>query len=106
MDPKKYLENVTENLILANLPLNEHKKLRSHLELVSVETRQDLDSVGGGLRYICFPVDCSISLMEHQPGGQRVEVAVIGKEGSTGFNAAQGLTTSPCRTLVLVGGSM
>jgi hypothetical protein len=44
--------------------------------------------------------------MEHQPGGQRVEVAVIGKEGSTGFNAAQGLTTSPCHTIVHVGGSM
>jgi hypothetical protein len=44
--------------------------------------------------------------MEHQPGGQRVEVAVIGKEGSTGFNAAQGLTTSPCHTIVQVGGSM
>ena len=106
MDTKKCLENVTENLILANLPLNEQKKLRTHLELVSVETRQELDSVGGGLRYICFPVDCAISLMEHQPGGQRVEVAVIGKEGSTGFNAAQGLTTSPCRTIVQVGGSM
>jgi hypothetical protein len=44
--------------------------------------------------------------MEHQPGGQRVEVAVIGKEGSAGFNAAQGLTTSPCHTIVHVGGSM
>src|SRR5918994_4392365 len=106
MDPKKYLDKVTENLILANLPLNEQKKLRTHLELVSVETRQELDSAGGGLRYICFPVDCAISLMEHQPGGERVEVAVIGKEGGTGFNAAQGLTTSPCRTIVQVGGSM
>jgi hypothetical protein len=54
MDPKKCLENVTENLILANLPLNEQKKLRTHLELVSVKTRQELDSVGGGLPYICF----------------------------------------------------
>ena len=61
MDPKKYLDNVTENLILANLPLNEQKKLRTHLELVSVETRQELDSVGGGLRYICFPVVRSVS---------------------------------------------
>lgn len=106
MDPKKSLEKVTENLILANLPLNEQKKLRTHLELVSVETRQELDCVGGGLRYICFPVDCAISLMEHQPDGQKVEVAVIGREGSTGFNAAQGLATSPCRTIVQIGGSM
>jgi hypothetical protein len=44
--------------------------------------------------------------MDHQPDGQSVEIAVIGKEGSTGFNAAQGLTASPCRTIVQVGGSM
>ena len=32
MDPKKSLEKVTENLILANLPLNEQKKLRKQLK--------------------------------------------------------------------------
>jgi DNA-binding transcriptional regulator YhcF (GntR family) len=44
--------------------------------------------------------------MDQQPSGQSVEIAVIGKEGSTGFNAVQGLTTSPCRTIVQVGGSV
>ena len=98
--------NLADNFILADLPPNEQKQLESHLELVSVEARQELDEVGSDLRYICFPVDCAISLMDHQPSGQSVEIAVIGKEGSTGFNAAQGLTTSPCRTIVQVGGSM
>jgi len=35
-----------------------------------------------------------------------VEIAVIGKEGSTGFNTAQGVSTSPCSSIVQVGGSM
>ena len=94
------------NLLLGHLPPREQKQLQTHLELVSVEARQELDEVGGDLRYVCFPVDCAISLMDHQANGQTVELAVIGKEGSTGFNAAQGLTTSPCRTIVQVGGSM
>jgi hypothetical protein len=88
------------------LPPHERKQLRTHLELVSVEPRQELNEIGSELRYICFPLDCAISLMDHQPDGQSVEIAVIGKEGSTGFNAAQGLTASPCRTIVQVGGSM
>jgi Crp-like helix-turn-helix protein len=94
------------NLLLGYLPPREQKQLQTHLELVSVEAHQELDGVGGDLRYVCFPVDCAISLMDHQPNGQTVEIAVIGKEGSTGFNAAQGLTTSPCRAIVQVGGSM
>ena len=94
------------NSLLGHLPLREQKQLQTHLELVSVEARQELDEVGADLRYICFPVDCAISLMDHQANGQTVEIAVVGKEGSTGFHAAQGLTTSPCRTIVQVGGSM
>ena len=94
------------NSLLGHLPPREQKQLETHLELVSVEPRQELDDVGGDLRYVCFPVDCAISLMDHQPNGQTVEIAVIGKEGSTGFHVAQGLTTSPCRTIVQVGGSM
>ena len=106
MNMKTSLPDPTANLLLGHLPPQEQKQLQTHLELVSVEARQELDEVGSNLRYICFPLDCAISLMDHQPSGQTVEIAVIGKEGSTGFNAAQGLTTSPCRTIVQVGGSM
>jgi hypothetical protein len=94
------------NLLLGHLPSREQKRLQTHLELVSVEARQELDGVGSDLRYVCFPLDCAISLLGHQSSGRSVEIAVIGKEGSTGFHAAQGLTTSPCRTIVQVGGSM
>lgn len=98
--------NLAGNLILADLPLKERKQLESHLELVSVETRQELQEVGSDIRYIYFPIDCAISLLDHQPSGQSVEIAVIGKEGSTGFSAALGLTIAPCRSIVQVGGSM
>ena len=94
------------NFLLGQLPPREQKRLQSHLELVSVEARQELGGVGSNLRYVCFPLDCAISLLDHQSSGRSVEIAVIGKEGSTGFHAAQGLTTSPCRTIVQMGGSM
>lgn len=106
MKMKTSLPDPSGNLLLALLPPQEQNQLKTHLELVSVEARQELDGVGTDVRYLCFPLDCAISLMDHQPSGQSVEIAVIGKEGSTGFNAAQGLTTSPCRTIVQVGGSM
>lgn len=106
MRSKISLRGPISNLVLGHLPPREQKQLQTHLELVSVQPRQELDEVGANLRYICFPLDCAISLMDRQPSGQSVEIAVIGMEGSTGFNAAQGLTTSPCRTIVQVGGLM
>ena len=78
------------NLLLGQLPPREQKRLQSHLELVSVEARQELGGVGSNLRYICFPLDCAISLLDHQSSGRSVEIAVIGKEGSMLMVSASG----------------
>ena len=56
MNRKSSLADLSGNVILGHLPIQEQKQLQTHLEVVSVEVRQELDEVGGDLRYICFPL--------------------------------------------------
>lgn len=98
-DPK-----IEQNGILACLPPKERTILDEHFEVVSLQTKEELNPVNSPIRYLHFPVNSAISLMDLQPAGGIVEVAVVGMEGCTGFTVMQGLKNAPCRVLVQVGG--
>ena len=98
-DPK-----IEQNSILACLPPKERTILEEHLEVVSLETKEELNEVNSPIRYLHFPVHCGISLMDLQPAGGIVEVAIVGMEGCSGFTVVQGYKNAPCRVLVQVGG--
>jgi CRP-like cAMP-binding protein len=93
------------NRLLAHLPDGEKRVLRGHLRLVSLHTKEELFDVGSPLRHIYFPIDSTISLLDSHRAGRTVEVAVVGKEGCTFSYLLDGLTVSPCRTIIQVGGS-
>ena len=95
----------TENHLLACLPTKEIQLIKEVLEFVSLKTKDELNEVGTAVSFLHFPLDSGISLLDLQPTGRAVEVAVIGKEGCTGFTVMQGTLVSPCRILVQVGGS-
>lgn len=94
-----------DNKLLTNLPRREEQLLRGHLELVSLETKEHINEIGSALAAIHFPLNAAISLMEVQHTGRSVEVAVIGKEGGTNFCLFNGLTISPYRAMVQIGGA-
>jgi CRP-like cAMP-binding protein len=94
-----------QNRILACLPARERKILQEDLELVSLRSREELNELDSPIRYLYFPLDCAISLMDFKPAGGVVEVAVVGKEGCIGFTVVQGYKNAVCRVLVQVGGS-
>jgi CRP-like cAMP-binding protein len=96
---------IEQNHILACLPSKEHKILKEHLDLVSLRSREELNEVDTPIRHLYFPLDSAISFMDFKPAGGVVEVAVVGKEGCTGFTVVQGYRNAPCRVLVQVGGS-
>ena len=96
---------IEHNRILAYLPAKERKILKERLDLVSLQSKEELNEVDSPVRHLHFPVDSAISLMDFKPGGEVVEVAVVGKEGCTGFTVVQGYRHALCRTLVQVGGS-
>lgn len=94
-----------ENRLLDSLPRQERELLQSRLEAVSMETRETLNEVGSRLGYLHFPTAGAISLMEIQSSGRTVEVAVIGREGCSGFYVPDGVKTAPCLTIVQIGGA-
>jgi Crp-like helix-turn-helix protein len=96
---------IEENGILACLPSQERKILKEALELVPLHAKDELNEVDTPVRYLHFPVGSAISLMESQPVGSVVEVAVVGMEGCTGFSVVQGYMNAPCRVIVQVEGS-
>lgn len=97
--------HIEQNRILACLPAKERKTLRDYLEPVSLRSKEQLNEVDSQVRYLHFPVDSAISLMDFKSGGGVVEVAVVGKEGCTGFTVVQGYRNALCRVIVQVGGS-
>lgn len=96
---------VERNRLLSSLPSRERKLLQPNLEAISLQTKDKINEAGSALRYIHFPIDSAISMMDMEQEGRVVEVAVVGKEGCTGFNVVQGLSRAPCRTIVQIGGS-
>jgi CRP-like cAMP-binding protein len=93
------------NRLLSSLPSRERNLLQPNLEAISLETKDKINEAGSAVRYIHFPIDSAISLMDIEQDGRVVEVAVVGMEGCTGFNMVLGLSRAPCRTRVQIGGS-
>lgn len=91
------------NRLLSSLPSRERNLLQSKLEAISLKTKDKINEAGSAVRYIHFPIDSAISLMDIEQDGRVVEVAVVGMEGCTGFN--HGTSRAPCRTIVQIGGS-
>lgn len=94
------------NQLLTRLPTAEKQELQRQLELVKVCTKQELNQTGSPLRYLFFPLDAAISVMDMQRSGRVLEVAVVGHEGCYCPSVLSGLTTSPTHTIVEIGGAV
>jgi hypothetical protein len=96
--------NLEDNHLLAHLPRHELDTLRPHLDVISLDTREEINQIGTQIVDIIFPITVTISLMDMQVSGTTVAAAIIGKEGCAGSYLLEGLNISPCRTIVQIGG--
>lgn len=92
------------NQLLTCLPTSEKQELEHHMELVNLRTREELNYTGSPLRYLYFPLQAAISVMDMQQGGGVIEVAVVGREGCYCPSILAGMTVSPTHTIVQVSG--
>ncbi|MBX3303734.1 MAG: Crp/Fnr family transcriptional regulator [Nitrospira sp.] len=92
------------NQLLKSLPVVEKQELEPHLELVKLRTRQELNYIGSTLRYLYFPLQSAISVMDMHQGGRVIEVAVVGREGCYCPSVLAGLSASPTHTIVQTDG--
>ena len=87
---------LTSNLLLRQLAASDRSILEGHVRQHSVTVGTTLFEAGEPLEHAFFPVDTMVSL--EQTG--RIEVALAGREGMSGWTAIAGYCRSPYRAMV------
>jgi CRP-like cAMP-binding protein len=93
------------NRLLLALPPNNLKRLMSDLEPVLCDEGQVLLDADSALEDIFFPDSGVVSVVAVYEDGNIIEMATIGREGCTGFQAILGAKESSVRFLVQIPGS-
>ena len=93
------------NRLLRALPLDNLNWLRNQLERVECKSKQILLDADSSLDHVFFPDSGVISVVAVYANGDIIEMATIGREGFTGFQAIFGAESSSVRFLVQIPGS-
>ena len=94
-----------QNHLLALLPANERALIEPHLERVAGKSGDVLAEPGAEFRYVYFPENCVISVVNPTDAGV-VEVGTVGNEGMAGLSVFLDVGALPSRTIVQVPGMM
>ena len=97
--------NWPRNRLLLALPPRNLKQLLPDFKLVECHSEQVLIDADSSLEHIYFPDSGVISVVAVYPDGSIIEMATIGREGGTGFQAVFGAKASSARLLVQVPGT-
>jgi CRP-like cAMP-binding protein len=90
----------SENHLLAVLPDNVKQSFFSQLELVELTLGQVIYESGDRLRYVYFPTNSIISLLNVMENGASAEVSVVGNDGVVGIAVFMGGVSTPSRAVV------
>jgi CRP-like cAMP-binding protein len=97
--------NWPRNRLLLALPSRNLKQLLPDFKLVECHSEQVLIDADSSLDHVYFPDSGVISVVAVYPDGSIIEMATIGREGGTGFQAVFGAKASSARLLVQVPGT-
>jgi len=97
--------NWPRNRLLLALPPRNLRQLLPDLKLVECQSEQILIDADSSLEHVYFPDSGVISIVAVYPDGSIIEMATIGREGGTGFQAVFGAKSSSARLLVQVPGT-
>jgi CRP-like cAMP-binding protein len=97
--------NWPRNRLLLALPSGTLKRLMSALEPISCQEGQILLDADSSLDNVFFPDSGVVSVVAVYEDGSIIEMATIGREGCTGFQAVFGAKETSVRFLVQIPGS-
>jgi CRP-like cAMP-binding protein len=97
--------NWPRNRLLLALPSTNLKRLMPELEQIPCQGHQVLLDADSSLDDVFFPDSGVVSVMAVYEDGSTIEMATIGREGCTGFEAVFGAKISSVRLLVQIPGS-
>jgi CRP-like cAMP-binding protein len=99
------LSDAPHNRLLLALPREDLERLMPEIEQVPCQGEQILLEEGVWIEDVFFPDCCVVSVVAVYDDGRMVEMATIGREGFTGFQAVFGAKTSSARLLVQIPGT-
>jgi CRP-like cAMP-binding protein len=94
-----------ENHLLMALPLEVQARLFPDLERVDMPLGKVLYESGDTIRYVYFPANSIVSLLNVMQNGASAEISVIGNEGVVGVSLFMGGGSTPSRAIVQSAGS-
>jgi CRP-like cAMP-binding protein len=97
--------NWTRNRLLLALPPGNLKRIAPELEQIRCQSEQVLMDADSSLDHIFFPDSGVVSIVAVYADGGIIEMATIGREGCTGFQAVFGAKKSSVRLFVQIPGS-
>lgn len=97
--------HAVHNKILLALPKGEYSAIFSRMEFVSLPAPTLLNEIGKPIKFVFFLNQGLASVLSIMADGKTVEVGLSGKEGFVGIPLSAGLSTSPTRVIMQVGGS-
>jgi CRP-like cAMP-binding protein len=92
------------NRLFHALSEEELRRIRPHLQRLTIEQGKVLSEVGQPARYVYFPVTCVLGLVGGTESGATVVVALVGREGVASVLATLGRQRQPFRVVCQVGG--
>jgi CRP-like cAMP-binding protein len=95
---------VSENYLLAALPVEERERLLLSLEHVPLPLGDVIYEADEPIRYAYFPTSGVISLLCTTDDGASIEAGTVGMEGMAGIPVFLGVDSSPNRAVVQVAG--
>jgi CRP-like cAMP-binding protein len=101
----KTLSDWPRNRLLLSLPARNLKQLMPELENIRCQSEQVLMDADSSLEHVFFPDNGVVSVVAVYGDGSVIEMATIGREGCTGFQAFFGAKSSSVRLLVQIPGS-
>ena len=93
------------NRLLLALPTRSLKQVIPDLKHIECKREQVLLDAASSLDHVYFPDSGVVSVVAVYPDGSLIEMATIGREGGTGFQAVFGAKTSSARLLVQAPGT-
>jgi CRP-like cAMP-binding protein len=99
------VSNWPQNRLLLALPSRDLKQLLPQLERIPCQREQVLIDAESSLDHVYFPDSGVVSAVAVYSGGSIIEMATIGREGSTAVQAIFGAKTSSARFFVQIPGS-
>ena len=97
--------NWPRNRLLLALPSSNLKRMLPELEQIPCQHGQILLDADSSLEEVFFPDSGVVSVVAVYEDGRIIEMATIGREGCTGFQAIFGAKSSSVRLLVQIPGS-